>query len=82
LNTDRPLLSVFRMSAFPEHLQSLLHPRAYPHPVQAVQLVETHISWVLLTGEFAYKIKRPVHYPSLICARPSGGHFYATKKSG
>ncbi len=50
------------MSAFPEHLQGLLHPRAYPHPVRAVQLVQTHISWILLTGEFAYKIKRPVHY--------------------
>jgi aminoglycoside phosphotransferase family enzyme len=51
------------MSALPEHLQNLLQPRAYPHPVRAVQLVETHISWILLTGEFAYKIKRPVHYP-------------------
>jgi len=50
------------MTAFPQHLQGLLHPQAYPHPVQTVQLVETHISWVLLTGEFAYKIKRPVHY--------------------
>jgi len=27
-----------------------------------VQLIETHVSWVLLTGEFAYKIKRPVQY--------------------
>ena len=51
------------MSAFPKHLQGLLLPQAYPHPVQTVQLVETHISWILLTGEFAYKIKRPVHYP-------------------
>src|SRR6202162_1328698 len=51
------------MSAFPEYLQGLLHPRAYPHPVRAVELVETHISWILLTGKFAYKIKRPVHYP-------------------
>lgn len=50
------------MSAFPLQLQGLLHPRAYPHPVQAVQLVETHISWILLTGEFAYKIRRPVRY--------------------
>jgi aminoglycoside phosphotransferase family enzyme/predicted kinase len=50
------------VSAFPGHLQALLSPRAYPHPVSRVQLVETHISWVLLTGEFAYKIKRPVHY--------------------
>jgi hypothetical protein len=50
------------VSAFPEHLQSLLHPQAYAHAVSAVQLIETHISWVLLTGEFAYKIKRPVEY--------------------
>jgi uncharacterized protein len=50
------------MSAFPEQLRALLYPRAYPHPVRAVELIETHISWVLLTGEFAYKIKRPVRY--------------------
>jgi aminoglycoside phosphotransferase family enzyme len=47
----------------PEYLRALLHPGAYPHPVQQVGLVETHISWILLTGEFAYKIKRPVRYP-------------------
>ena len=51
------------MSAFPTHLQSLLDPRAYPHAVTEVTLVETHVSWVLLTGKFAYKLKRPVHYP-------------------
>ncbi len=28
-----------------------------------MELIETHISWVLLTGEFAYKVKRPVRYP-------------------
>jgi aminoglycoside phosphotransferase family enzyme/predicted kinase len=50
------------MSSFPDHLHALLYPRAYPHPVRAVDLIETHISWVLLTGRFAYKIKRPVRY--------------------
>lgn len=50
------------MGSFPAHLQALLHARAYPHAVQSVELIETHISWILLTGEFAYKIKRPVHY--------------------
>lgn len=50
------------MSSFPDHLHALLYPRAYPHPVRAVDLIETHISWVLLTGSFAYKIKRPVRY--------------------
>jgi len=53
---------VLRVSVLPGHLQALLTPRAYPHPVREVQLVETHVSWVLLTGEFAYKIKRPVQY--------------------
>jgi aminoglycoside phosphotransferase family enzyme/predicted kinase len=46
----------------PSHLLSLLRPEAYPHPVTDLRLIETHISWVLLTGEFAYKLKRPVHY--------------------
>lgn len=47
----------------PDSLRSLLTPRAYSHPVESVTLVETHISWVLLTGTYAYKIKRPVKYP-------------------
>lgn len=34
---------------------------AYPHPVDRVELLETHISWVLLAGPFAYKIKKPVN---------------------
>jgi aminoglycoside phosphotransferase family enzyme/predicted kinase len=50
------------MSSFPDHLHALLYPRAYPHPVRTVELIETHISWVLLTGKLAYKLKRPVHY--------------------
>jgi aminoglycoside phosphotransferase family enzyme/predicted kinase len=30
---------------------------------QAVRLIETHLSWVLLTAEYAYKLKRPVCLP-------------------
>lgn len=44
----------------PEWLQQLLTPAAYPHPVATIQLLETHISWLLLTGEFVYKIKKPL----------------------
>jgi hypothetical protein len=32
----------------------------YPHPADPVELIETHISWVLLAGEYAYKLKKPV----------------------
>lgn len=34
----------------------------FPHPVSRLRLIETHISWVLLTGDFAYKIKKPVKF--------------------
>ena len=41
-------------------LQSLLDAAAWPHPVDGLRILETHISWVLLTGEYAYKIKKPI----------------------
>jgi aminoglycoside phosphotransferase family enzyme/predicted kinase len=40
---------------------ALQHPGCYPHPVDEVRVIETHISWVLLTGAYAYKIKKPVN---------------------
>lgn len=43
-------------------IQGLLRPEAYDHPVSALELLETHISWVILTGDFAYKIKKPVNF--------------------
>lgn len=41
-------------------IAALLQPGAYDHPVDEVQLLQTHISWILLTGTYAYKIKKPV----------------------
>ena len=40
---------------------ALCRPECYPHPVGKVRVMETHISWVLLTGTWAYKIKKPVN---------------------
>lgn len=36
--------------------------KAYPHPVASIQVIETHISVVFLTGKFAYKLKKPVNF--------------------
>jgi hypothetical protein len=44
----------------PPLVRQLLEPAAYPHEARDIQLVETHISWVILTGDFAYKVKKPV----------------------
>lgn len=43
-------------------LQRLLRPQACDHPAGDMVLRETHISWVILAGEFAYKIKKPVDF--------------------
>lgn len=37
-------------------------PAFYDHPVEGVELIETHISWIFLAGEFAYKLKKPVDF--------------------
>ena len=43
-------------------IAALQNPALYPHPVDSFEVIETHISWVLLTGPFAYKIKKPVNF--------------------
>ncbi|MFK0089113.1 AAA family ATPase [Pseudomonas sp. NPDC090755] len=59
-------------------ITALQNPALFPHPVKAFQLIETHISWVLLTGEFAYKIKKPMNFGFLDFTELSQrGHFCA-----
>jgi len=43
-------------------LAALARPDAYPHSCVDIRLVETHISWVFLTGDFAYKLKKPLDF--------------------
>ncbi|KHE91725.1 MAG: AAA family ATPase [Candidatus Scalindua rubra] len=43
-------------------ITKLLKAECFKHSVSRIELIETHISWVVLTGEFAYKIKKPVNF--------------------
>ncbi len=43
-------------------IQAMQQPAFYDHPVARVERIETHISWVFLAGDFAYKIKKPVNF--------------------
>ena len=49
------------LSAQPAMVRGLMKPQAYPHPCGEIRLVETHISYVFLTGEYAYKLKKPLN---------------------
>lgn len=50
-------------TCLPPLIQQMLQPAFYPHPVtEPVQLIQTHASFVLLTGDYTYKIKKPVNF--------------------
>ncbi|MCW5924104.1 MAG: phosphotransferase [Saprospiraceae bacterium] len=48
-----------------EQIHSMVAEGGFPGPSAPVDLVETHISWVILTPTFAFKIKKPVRFPFL-----------------
>jgi aminoglycoside phosphotransferase family enzyme/predicted kinase len=41
-------------------VRAMRKPGFYDHPVDRVVLVETHVSWVFLAGDYAYKLKKPI----------------------
>jgi aminoglycoside phosphotransferase family enzyme len=56
------------MSSNQIELISLLskNRNAYQHEVLNIALEETHISWVILTGHFAYKIKKELKFGQIL----------------
>jgi len=42
--------------------EALLDLGCYPNSPQKVRMMQTHTSWIFLTGEYAYKIKKPVNF--------------------
>ena len=41
-------------------LRQLMQPGVLPDSAGGVSLIETHISWVLLAGDYAWKLKKPL----------------------
>jgi len=41
-------------------IEALLKPEPYPHRPPKIQLVQTQMSFIFLTGEYVYKVKKPV----------------------
>ena len=50
-------------ASIPVLIQQMMQPGFYPHSVkEPIQLIQTHISYVFLTGEYAYKVKKPMNF--------------------
>ncbi|MHC1742757.1 MAG: AAA family ATPase [Syntrophobacteraceae bacterium] len=50
------------MKRFEETCRAFLDPSFYPHSVREIERRDTHISAVFLTGDWAYKLKKPVDF--------------------
>lgn len=47
----------------PDLIQQMKQPEFYSHPVkEPIELIQTHISYILLTGDYSYKLKKPVNF--------------------
>jgi uncharacterized protein len=43
-------------------VESMTRPDFYPHHPRTVELVQTHISFVFIAGDYVYKVKKPVNF--------------------
>jgi aminoglycoside phosphotransferase family enzyme len=48
------------MLELPPLVQALLEPKTYPHTPRKVELMQTQMSFLFLTGDYVYKVKKPV----------------------
>ncbi len=48
-----------------EQINKLLNKGIFPEKASKRELIETHISWVIVSDPFVYKIKKTVHYSFL-----------------
>lgn len=63
-----------------ELIKHLQNPSLYDHSVEQFQVIETHISWVILTGAYAYKIKKPMDFGFLNFTQLADRQFFCQEE--
>src|SRR5215471_15449716 len=61
-------------------IQALTDLSVYAHPTTAITVLQTHISWVVLTGPYAYKIKKPVNLGFVDFSTLAKRHFFCQEE--
>lgn len=67
-------------SNLPAYIQFLLNAENYPHRCEDVRLVQTHISYVLIAGDFVYKWKKEVDFGFLDFSTFDKRQFYCQQE--
>lgn len=68
-------------AGLPPLIRALLRPQAYPHATGRIELLQTHISFVLLAGGFVYKIKKPVDFGFLNFSTLARRRYYCRQEA-
>lgn len=63
-----------------EKVRFLSDPSSYPRMTKRVEAKETHMSWVFLTDDRVYKLKKPVKYPFLDFSTLSRRRFFCNEE--
>ena len=63
-----------------EQINKLMTEGIFPYPGGQRELIETHISWVILCDQFVYKIKKPMHYSFLDFSTPALRKYFCERE--
>jgi uncharacterized protein len=67
--------------SLPASIEQMLSPDFYNHEVaEPIVLIQTHISFVLLTGKYAYKIKKPMNFGFLDFSTLEKRHYFCQEE--
>jgi hypothetical protein len=61
-------------------VEVLLKPEAYDEKVEKIELMQTHISFIFLTGKYVYKVKKPVNFEFLDFTTLEKRRFYCEEE--
>jgi aminoglycoside phosphotransferase family enzyme/predicted kinase len=61
-------------------IQALTDRSVYEHPTTEIVVLQTHISWIVLTGPYAYKIKKPVNLGFVDFSTLAQRHFFCQEE--
>ena len=64
----------------PDFVKYLLQPSVYGLAAETVKLVQTHISYVFIAGDFVYKFKKPVNFGFLDFTTLAKRHHYCQEE--
>lgn len=64
----------------PTDIERIVAQRLFPGHPSETTLLETHISWIILTDVFAFKIKKPVHFHFLDFKTPAARQHFCEEE--